>query len=88
MSWCIQDKGCSIKIFDLVGEVHTKQAKWIELESVTGKRVVFYVPSDEQPWKSRLRTEEIIIWMYKNEYEEKPEHLPFWDGKSHLNQML
>jgi len=26
MSWFIQDKGCSIKIFDLVGEVHiTKQ---------------------------------------------------------------
>jgi len=22
MSWCIQDKGCSIKIFDLVGEVY------------------------------------------------------------------
>ncbi|WP_369335197.1 aspartyl-phosphate phosphatase Spo0E family protein [Domibacillus sp. 8LH] len=25
MLYCIQDKGCSIKIFDLGGEVHSKE---------------------------------------------------------------
>ncbi|PGK52075.1 hypothetical protein CN918_30250 [Priestia megaterium] len=68
--------------------IKTKKETWIELESITGKRVIFRLPSEEKNWRNCLCIESIIMWKYANEYTTRPEHLPIWDCKSSLNLML
>ena len=68
--------------------VETKTAVWIELESITGKHVVFRLPSEEKNWRACLCIESIIMWKYADEHNQQPEHVTIWDGTFPLNQLL
>ena len=64
------------------------QVKWVELGSITGKRVVFWIPSWATSWKTFLDIDELEMWGFERFHDEKPNNIAEWDTKSSLNKFL
>lgn len=60
---------------------------YIELGSITGKRIYFWMPYGRD-WKRMLTDEELQYWGLEKIHHEKPDNLPEWDCKKSLMELL
>ncbi|PGK52072.1 hypothetical protein CN918_30235 [Priestia megaterium] len=66
----------------------TENKRWVELGSITGKRVIFWIESWRESWKTLLTQEEWKYWGLEKIHDTKPGNIPEWDCKKNLSNFL